>query len=208
MVFGLFCGCEKMATGACSDPLVCITLLIFCCTILNLQFTWQVVLFHLLHVSDPCFTTDQSALSPGSSSDTITTNLVYNSKHLGDPVSSGSLLTSVQHFPERSDKPECRYYMKTGSCKYGSTCKYHHPKERHVPLATGTLSPQGLPLRPVNLILILFLFPIHLMCFSIVFIGTFECSQIPGCMNILAKTDYLLLCLKIHEVGTVIPTSN
>ncbi|KAJ8636088.1 hypothetical protein MRB53_010355 [Persea americana] len=94
------------------------------------------------------WSTYMSALSPGSSSDTITTNLVYNSKHLGDPVSSGSLLTSVQHFPERSDKPECRYYMKTGSCKYGSTCKYHHPKERHVPLATGTLSPQGLPLRP------------------------------------------------------------
>ena len=23
---------------------------------------------------------------------------------------------------------ECAYYMKTGHCKYGITCKYHHPQ--------------------------------------------------------------------------------
>lgn len=115
------------------------------------------------------FTTNQSALSPASSSDTNTTNLVFNSKNLGYPVPSGSLLASAQHFPERSDQPECRYYMKTGSCKYGSTCKYHHPRERNVPLATGALSPLGLPLRPVNSILNTFLFlatlsTFHLSC--------------------------------------------
>ena len=24
-----------------------------------------------------------------------------------------------------------QYYLKTGACKYGSTCKYHHPKDRN-----------------------------------------------------------------------------
>ncbi|KAG0465286.1 hypothetical protein HPP92_019450 [Vanilla planifolia] len=51
------------------------------------------------------------------------------------------------NFPERPDQPECQYYIKTGSCKYGSTCKYHHPKGRNL-VATSTLGPLGLPLRP------------------------------------------------------------
>ncbi|PKA56605.1 Zinc finger CCCH domain-containing protein 3 [Apostasia shenzhenica] len=55
--------------------------------------------------------------------------------------------TSLEHLPERPDQPECQYYMKTGSCKYGSTCKYNHPRERS-PMAAGTLGPLGLPLRP------------------------------------------------------------
>lgn len=51
-------------------------------------------------------------------------------------------------FPERPDQPECQYYMKTGGCKYGSSCKYHHPKERNQ-VAACTIGPFGLPLRPV-----------------------------------------------------------
>ncbi|URE40718.1 zinc finger CCCH domain-containing protein [Musa troglodytarum] len=49
--------------------------------------------------------------------------------------------------PDRPDQPECQYYMKTGNCKYGNSCKYHHPKERNQP-ATATIGPLGLPLRP------------------------------------------------------------
>lgn len=51
------------------------------------------------------------------------------------------------NLPERPDQPECQYYMKTGSCKYGTTCKYHHPKERYSD-SPITLGPFGLPLRP------------------------------------------------------------
>ncbi|KAF7815037.1 zinc finger CCCH domain-containing protein 3 isoform X1 [Senna tora] len=47
--------------------------------------------------------------------------------------------------PERPDQPECRYFMSTGTCKYGSDCKYHHPKER---VAQSTINPLGLPVRP------------------------------------------------------------
>ncbi|KAL4581370.1 hypothetical protein LXL04_017584 [Taraxacum kok-saghyz] len=67
------------------------------------------------------------------------------------PVTSGSiyeggysLTSSNSNLPERPGEPECRYFMHTGNCKYGSDCKYHHPKEK---LATS-LGPLGLPLRP------------------------------------------------------------
>lgn len=51
-------------------------------------------------------------------------------------------------FPERPGQPECQYYMKTGDCKFGTTCRYHHPKDRATPSPTCHLSPIGLPLRP------------------------------------------------------------
>ncbi|KAB2095309.1 hypothetical protein ES319_A01G027800v1 [Gossypium barbadense] len=51
-------------------------------------------------------------------------------------------------FPERPGQPECQYYMKTGRCKYGSSCRYHHPPEVFAPKADVILSPLGLPLRP------------------------------------------------------------
>lgn len=50
-------------------------------------------------------------------------------------------------FPERPGEPECPYFMKTGSCKYKSACKFHHPKTR---LPKPILSNAGLPLRPVS----------------------------------------------------------
>lgn len=53
-------------------------------------------------------------------------------------------------FPERPGQPECQYYMKTGDCKFGTTCRYHHPKDRATPSPTCHLSPIGLPLRPVS----------------------------------------------------------
>ncbi|KAK8960722.1 hypothetical protein KSP40_PGU016871 [Platanthera guangdongensis] len=40
--------------------------------------------------------------------------------------------------------------MKTGECKYGATCKYHHPLDWRLPVTNYTLSPLGLPLRPVR----------------------------------------------------------
>ncbi|RZS04934.1 hypothetical protein BHM03_00035350 [Ensete ventricosum] len=50
-------------------------------------------------------------------------------------------------FPERPGQPECQFYMKTGDCKFGAVCKFHHPKERLVPVPNCVLSPLGLPLQ-------------------------------------------------------------
>ncbi|XP_056162340.1 zinc finger CCCH domain-containing protein 58 isoform X1 [Syzygium oleosum] len=53
-----------------------------------------------------------------------------------------------QSFPERPGQPECQYYMKTGYCKYGSSCRYHHPPDLISQEASVLLSPIGLPMRP------------------------------------------------------------
>ncbi|KAH9605330.1 hypothetical protein KSS87_015956 [Heliosperma pusillum] len=51
-------------------------------------------------------------------------------------------------YPQRPGQPECQYYLKTGECKFGSSCKYHHPAEWVAPETSSALSPMGLPLRP------------------------------------------------------------
>ncbi|XP_047056405.1 zinc finger CCCH domain-containing protein 5-like [Lolium rigidum] len=51
-------------------------------------------------------------------------------------------------FPERPGQPECHHYMKTGTCKFGATCKYNHPQYLSTPRSNYMLSPLGLPIRP------------------------------------------------------------
>ncbi|XP_022749304.1 zinc finger CCCH domain-containing protein 37 isoform X4 [Durio zibethinus] len=33
-------------------------------------------------------------------------------------------------YPQRPGQSECDYYMKTGECKFGDRCKFHHPVDR------------------------------------------------------------------------------
>ena len=37
----------------------------------------------------------------------------------------------VQLLPQRPDEPNCIFFLKNGRCKYGSTCRYHHPLNFH-----------------------------------------------------------------------------
>ncbi|KAL5541818.1 hypothetical protein UlMin_009528 [Ulmus minor] len=65
------------------------------------------------------------------------------------PPAGPSSSSQKEHpFPDRPGQPECQYYMKTGDCKYGSSCRYHHPPEVIAPKTAIMLSPFGLPLRP------------------------------------------------------------
>ena len=66
------------------------------------------------------------------------------------PPQYQSALHRESVFSEQPDQPECQYYMKTGDCKFGVTCKFHHPSERRIPPPDCLLSPLGLPLRPVS----------------------------------------------------------
>ncbi|XP_061349753.1 zinc finger CCCH domain-containing protein 32-like isoform X2 [Gastrolobium bilobum] len=50
-----------------------------------------------------------------------------------------------QVFPERPGEPECQYYLRTGDCKFGLACRYHHPRDQVV--TRPLLSSIGLPLR-------------------------------------------------------------
>lgn len=50
---------------------------------------------------------------------------------------------SMALFPVRPGQPVCDFFQKTGHCKFGASCKFHHPLEFAVPLNAA-----GLPLRP------------------------------------------------------------
>ncbi|CAN6864126.1 unnamed protein product [Brassica oleracea var. botrytis] len=50
-------------------------------------------------------------------------------------------------FPQRPGEPDCQYFMRTGDCKFGASCKFHHPLEAASPKGVN-LSNIGLPLRP------------------------------------------------------------
>lgn len=65
------------------------------------------------------------------------------------PSSPGPGGSTLQEkvFPERPGEPVCQYYMRTGDCKFGLACRYHHPRDQVA--ARPLLSPFGLPLRPV-----------------------------------------------------------
>ncbi|XP_010543113.1 PREDICTED: zinc finger CCCH domain-containing protein 37-like [Tarenaya hassleriana] len=54
-------------------------------------------------------------------------------------------LAPNESYPERPGEPDCPYFVKTQRCKYGSRCKFNHPKA----LTTGTSeNPDALPDRP------------------------------------------------------------
>lgn len=59
--------------------------------------------------------------------------------------------TAKEHqFPERPGQPDCKYYMRTGDCKYGQSCRYNHPPNWAISMPSSALSPLGLPLRSVR----------------------------------------------------------
>lgn len=55
--------------------------------------------------------------------------------------------SQVEEYPERPGVPECDYFTRTGTCKYKSACRYHHPRNQ-APKADCVLNDMGLPLRP------------------------------------------------------------
>jgi len=72
----------------------------------------------------------------------------YPGSYQSMPTSVGLSSSNQKEFPERPGQPECQYFLKTGDCKFGSSCRYHHPREVIVPKTDVVLSPIGLPLRP------------------------------------------------------------
>lgn len=54
-----------------------------------------------------------------------------------EPALSGELMV----YPDRPSEPDCPFYVKTGSCKFGANCKFHHPKDI-TPNMQGPASPK------------------------------------------------------------------
>ncbi|XP_020571425.1 zinc finger CCCH domain-containing protein 37-like isoform X2 [Phalaenopsis equestris] len=48
----------------------------------------------------------------------------------------------VTVYPQRPGEIECDYYMRTGHCKFGERCRFHHPVDRSIPNATSAKQPQ------------------------------------------------------------------
>lgn len=44
-----------------------------------------------------------------------------------NPVGTDGSSMMLQFLPQRPDEPDCIYFLKNGRCKYGATCRYHHP---------------------------------------------------------------------------------
>lgn len=75
----------------------------------------------------------------------------YSGPYQPMPSPAGpSISSQKEHFPERPGQPDCQYYMRTGDCKFGSSCRYHHPPDISAPKTTVMLSSVGLPMRPVS----------------------------------------------------------
>ncbi|KAI4302044.1 hypothetical protein L6164_035263 [Bauhinia variegata] len=102
---------------------------------------------------------------PDSPQQTMGNGQIYGTSRQGEAANSGSqgaysqfrsgsvpvgfyALQRDNIFPERPGQPECQFYMKTGDCKFGAVCRFHHPPERMIPAPDCVLSPIGLPLRP------------------------------------------------------------
>uniref|UniRef100_A0A7N0TTX5 C3H1-type domain-containing protein n=1 Tax=Kalanchoe fedtschenkoi TaxID=63787 RepID=A0A7N0TTX5_KALFE len=99
------------------------------------------------------WSTYQRNMSPVSSTNTRGSSPSYNSSSrcLGASGSNGQvhyLSFFTPPYPERPDQPECRYFMNSGTCKYGPDCKYNHPRERIAQMLPQPVNPLGLPFRP------------------------------------------------------------
>ncbi|XP_062203533.1 zinc finger CCCH domain-containing protein 66-like isoform X2 [Phragmites australis] len=42
-------------------------------------------------------------------------------------------------YPERIGEPDCSYYMRTGLCRFGVTCKFNHPPNRKLAVAAARM---------------------------------------------------------------------
>lgn len=108
-----------------------------------------------------------SISTPDSPQQSMGNSQTYGTPHQGELENAGShgpysqfragtipvgfyALQRENIFPERPGQPECQFYMKTGDCKFGAVCRFHHPRERLIPAPDCVLSPLGLPLRPVS----------------------------------------------------------
>lgn len=75
-----------------------------------------------------------------------------------------------------------QYYLRTGTCKFGASCKFHHPRHAGGSLSNVPLNTYGYPLRPVTISTSLFIIQL-VVCYcapSLTILGLFSCRK-RGC---------------------------
>jgi len=69
--------------------------------------------------------------SGGGNSDGVAQHIILNSVGESAPNATGSQQVTLQFLPQRPSEPDCIYFLRNGRCKYGATCRYHHPVSVH-----------------------------------------------------------------------------
>ncbi|XP_059661902.1 zinc finger CCCH domain-containing protein 37 isoform X2 [Cornus florida] len=93
------------------------------------------------YVASPSAHLNIGVVNPASILQTIDPRLTQTTLGLGLSI-----------LPQRPGQIECDFYMKTGECKFGERCKYHHPLDRSTPaLATKEAQQQNIKLTPAGL---------------------------------------------------------
>lgn len=125
--------------------------------------SYMPIIFSPRAISMPRWTAYQGPISPvvplEGLHQGLRTNFVYSTVQQKPDLAAGmqsvnsraSILPMAckeNNFPERVGQPDCHYYLKTGDCKFGASCKFHHPKDKATSPLACTLSIIGLPLRP------------------------------------------------------------
>ncbi|KAL1346411.1 zinc finger CCCH domain-containing protein 37 isoform X2 [Arachis duranensis] len=82
-------------------------------------------------------------LSIGSINPSVPIYQAYDPR-LSNPMSQLGVAEIM--YPQRPGQIECDFYMKTGECKFGERCKFHHPLDRSA-TSSIKLTPAGLPRR-------------------------------------------------------------
>ncbi|XP_057986035.1 zinc finger CCCH domain-containing protein 37-like isoform X2 [Hevea brasiliensis] len=60
-------------------------------------------------------------------------------------------IATIESLPERLGQPDCPYFLKTQRCKYGSKCKFNHPKDKLALDGLENTDVSALPERPSEL---------------------------------------------------------
>ncbi|KAK4484962.1 hypothetical protein RD792_007568 [Penstemon davidsonii] len=84
---------------------------------------------------------DVQIQSAGEENGTGVQNTVFvDSKPLQPPFTP-ALLHNTKGLPVRPGEEDCPFYLKTGSCKYGTTCRYNHPERNAISLPAAVVAP-------------------------------------------------------------------
>uniref|UniRef100_A0A2P2ILN5 Uncharacterized protein MANES_03G076000 n=1 Tax=Rhizophora mucronata TaxID=61149 RepID=A0A2P2ILN5_RHIMU len=106
-------------------------------------------------INPPAAAMSHSILAPAATSLNIgVVNPAASIYQAIDPIlAQPTLVVGTTLYPQRPGQTECDHYMKTGECKFGERCKFHHPIDRSasttkpVPQDFFKLTLAGLPRR-------------------------------------------------------------
>ncbi|KAK6149580.1 hypothetical protein DH2020_017105 [Rehmannia glutinosa] len=81
------------------------------------------------------------AILAGEENGTVVQNIIFGDAKTAQPPVSPALLHNSKGLPVRPGEEDCPFYLKTGSCKYGATCRYNHPERYLINPPAAAIAP-------------------------------------------------------------------